>query len=175
MTSTEHSIWLMPSCETRQELAQLISGLAAEYATEVFPPHVTLIGKLNDTEPVLAAKARQLAARLKPYELALEAVDYLDEYYRCLFAHIKETDAVLTANAVAREVFERQGDPAYMPHMSLLYGNFQTELKDKIIARIGGRTERKFQATSIYLYSTFDKTREWYCVGEYPLGDAASR
>ncbi len=171
MTSTEHSIWLMPSGEVRYELALLIAKLATEYSTEVFPPHVTLIGRLAHPVPVLDAKARQLAARLKPYELALGNVEYLDEYYRCLFTHLQETEAVLHANAVAREVFGRQDDPTYMPHMSLLYGDFPKELKDKIIDKIGRRIERKFQATSIYLYSTFGKTRDWYCVGEYPLGD----
>lgn len=171
MTSTEHSIWLMPSGETRQEMARVIASLAVEYSSEVFPPHVTLIGKLGDAEPVLVAKARLLAARLKPYELCLGAVDGLDEYYRCLFAHIEETPPVLQANTVARAVFERQSDPPYMPHMSLLYGHFPADLKEKIMARTGRRIGRRFAAASIYLYSTFGKTRDWYCVGEYPLGN----
>lgn len=174
MTSTEHSIWLMPAGAVRQELASLIARLATAHGAPLFPPHVTLIGKLAEPEAVLIGKTRQVAARLAAYELQLGTVDYIDEYFRSLFVHIGETEPVLRANAVAREVFERYSDPSYMPHLSLLYGEFSSELKDAIIAEIGRTLSRKFLATSLFLYSTQGTTREWYCVEEFPLGVAAT-
>ena len=166
----EYSIWLMPSGEVREELASIITRLSTEYDAPLFPPHVTLIGRLSNSEQDLIAKAQQLAASLKPYELRLGMVDYTEEFHRSLFVHIEETEAVMEANRIARQVFDCHNDPKYMPHMSLLYGHFTPALKESIITKIGKRFTQTFQATSIHLYSTLGETKDWYALREFAVG-----
>ncbi len=132
-TITYHSIWLMPSGKINDELSRLISQLSQQYAAPVFPPHVTLLGELTGAEKELAAQTRQLAAGLQPFQVNLTVVDVLDAYFRCLFLRAEETPALLAANRQARQLFKREQDPKFMPHLSLLYGDFDRATKDRII------------------------------------------
>ncbi len=167
--TTEHSVWLMPSGPVRQELASVINALGREYATQLFPPHITLIGQLTAPEAELIERTAVLAKRLKPYDVQLGDVDYLDVFHRALFVHVQETEPVMSANRIAREVFGRSDDK-YMPHLSLLYGNFDPPAKESIIARIGRRMTHSFLVDRIYLHSTRGDTSTWYPCGEFILG-----
>lgn len=170
MTSAKHySIWLMPTGAVRDRLALLIDELGHEFSSPLFPPHVTLIGGLSDNEEKLAAETHELATRLHPYTMQLGAVDYLEEFYRALFVRVEKTPAVLDANTHARTFFHHEDGLAYMPHLSLLYGYFPVEVKEKIIARIGKQLDLCFDVTSLYLYSTLGETKDWYRVDEFPL------
>lgn len=165
----EHSIWLVPTGEARLKLARIIADLSEEYSAPLFPPHVTLIGQLKDPEEELLNKARDLASRLRPLELKLGAVDYLDDFYRSLFVRIEKTRPLLDANRVAREIFGQSGNAPYMPHASLLYGNFEPLLKDQMVSRIGGEFHGSFIVTSIVLYETGSATKDWQSLGEFTL------
>ncbi len=165
MTDAKHySLWLMPTGAVRDELGQWVANLSREFSAPLFPPHVTLIGGLSGSEEDLSAATRDLAARLRPYVVQLGEVDYLDEFYRSLFIRVEKTSDVLDANAHARALFHRENDAGYMPHLSLLYGNFEREVKEKIVARIGKRLDLSFNVTALYLYSTLGDTKEWYQV-----------
>ncbi len=160
----------MPKEPVRTELARVIAKLSAEFSAPLFEPHVTLLGELTGTEPELAAKTAQLARRQRPFSVQLGAVGFLDEYYRCLFIRLEETPPLLEANERAREIFGRQADARYMPHLSLLYAQLKPEIKASIIARIGDRFAYSFAVESLYLFSTRGEPKEWYRIGEFSLG-----
>jgi 2'-5' RNA ligase len=166
----EYSIWLMPSGETYRQLSGLIFRLSQQYASPNFEPHVTLLGGLMGTEEELVSKTLQLAALLRPFTVELDQVEYLDEYFRSLFVRVKETRAIMEANKQARLVLGHKGGPAYMPHMSLMYGDKSPDLKEEIIDRIGRKFEHKFPVTDIYLFSTASATKDWYRVRDFSLG-----
>lgn len=168
-SDSEYSVWLMPDGELGQTLSSLISRLSREFSAPLFPPHITLIGRLTGTQEELIARSTTLATLLEPYNLALGELDHLDEYFRSLFVRIEETPPVLFANEVARQVFLRMGDPPYMPHLSLLYGDFPPETKESIIKSIGKHLDRHFRASHLYLYSTSGDTQTWRRLGEFPL------
>lgn len=167
--TSEYSLWLMPSGQVGEALAGIITELGREFLAPVFPPHVTLLGGLKGAIPELTIRARLVAEQLGPYDLALGRLDYLDEYYRCLFVRILETEPVLRANDIARRVFGRLGGPAYMPHLSLLYGDFTPDAKESIIKRIGTSLDYRFLATELYLYSTSGETSTWRNCGKFEL------
>ncbi len=170
MSDAKHySIWLRPTGTVGEELAREIEQLSREFAAPLFPPHVTLIGGLNDDEDTLRARTRELAAQLQPFPVQLGAVDYLNEFHRALFVRVLKTAAVEHAHARARALFGRLDDPEYMPHLSLLYGDFPSGVKTEIIARLGPTLDRCFQVTRLDLYSTLGPTRDWYPLGEFAL------
>lgn len=164
-----YSLWMMPSGDIYNRLAKTISQLNREYSTPNFEPHVTLIGRVVGSEEYILPKTSQLATLIRPYEIRLTAVDYLDEYFRCLFIRVEETEHVMDANLKARGIFNRQQDPKYMPHLSLMYGNFTPRIKEKIIAGIGREFNMKFEARSIHIFSTNGEPKDWYRVKELPL------
>jgi len=147
-----YSLWIMPSGEVRRRLAGAILELSQEYATPIFEPHVTLAGGIVGPVKETVSKMRELARRIPPFTVRLTDIDGLEEYFRCLFVKVATTHPIMSANKAAREVFRLEQQPAFMPHLSLLYGSLPSGVKERIIASLAGRFELEFKATSVYLY-----------------------
>ncbi len=168
-TSTGYSIWLMPTGDVRDELSKTISQLSALYATPVFPPHVTLIGNLAGNVAELSSQTQQLASRTRKFEITLAKIDYLDEYFRCLFVQAEETPALGEAIRTARIIFHREQDAKFMPHLSLMYGSFNAETKKQIVQAVGREFSRGFPVKSVHLFSTKGEPKDWYPVQEFEI------
>jgi len=157
-----YSIWFMPSGEVYNRLADLISKLSNEYSTPKFEPHITLIGEVIGLEDEIIEKTSQLADLIKPYSIKLTAVDYLEDYFKCLFVRAEKTDELMKANSKARDIFNRQEDPEYTPHLSLMYGAFPAEVKREIIEKIGKELNLDFEVGSIHLFKTEGGAKDWH-------------
>jgi 2'-5' RNA ligase len=166
---TGYSIWLIPENGVYRKLSDLISQLSREHNTPSFDPHVTLIGGVLGSEQEVVSKTDRLASIIKPYKVGARNVEYLNEYFKCLFLRVKETDEVVRANSEARKVFGKQSDLKYMPHLSLMYGNLSPQAKEQIIAKIGREIPVTFDVNSIRLFSTNGRLEEWYEVENFPL------
>jgi 2'-5' RNA ligase len=159
----------MPSGKLLTRLTKIIDELSFDQPTLRFEPHVTLLGGFVGSQPSLSSKTRQLASCVEPYEIQLGEIDYLDEFFRSLFIRVAPTRPVLEANRKARLIFNRHQGPEYLPHLSLMYGEFPSSAKEQIIARLGSEIQGRFIVCAIHLYLTVGHPRDWYRVGEFPL------
>jgi len=170
----KYSLWLIPTGDIYNKLANLISQLSEKYSAPHFDPHVTLLSQVAGVEDKIVSKTSQLAKLVKPYKIKLTTIDYLDEYFRSLFIKIKETEEVMNANIKAREIFseyiiDRHADTKYTPHLSLLYGNFPSQVKKEIIKETGKEFNISFEIKSIHLFFTEGEVKDWYKIKEFPL------
>lgn len=164
-----YSLWLMPSERLYEQLHSLIQQLSKPYGTPEFEPHVTLIGSITGDLETIILNSAKLASTVPHYEIVLDAIGHRDEFYRCLFAHVQHTDAVLNAHIHARDVFENTTTEKYMPHMSLMYGTLDTRIKKRIIKTIGTALQGTFTAEMIHLYSTTGLPHEWFRIAQFVL------
>ena len=164
-----YSIWLKPSGNTYSELMNIISQLSKKYSSPIFEPHVTLIGGLADSEVNVISRTSKLANLLKPITIRLMRIGYLNEFFRCLFITVEESDSLMSANLTARKIFNRLQDPKFIPHLSLLYGIFNSSIKEEIIADIGKKFEMNFEIKSIRVVSTKNEPKDWYETKEFIL------
>jgi len=169
MRGEGYSIWLIPTGEVYQKLSEIISQLSEKYSAPNFEPHVTLIGDLLGSKEEVISKTARLADLLKPFEIKLKKADYFDEYFRCLFIRAEKTDELIQVNDIAREIFARKSDPEYLPHSSLIYGNFDSEIKEKILTNLGKEFNLSFEVKSLHLFSTTGEIKDWYEIKEFPL------
>jgi 2'-5' RNA ligase len=151
----------MPTGEVRQQLAKTIFDLSREYAAPAFEPHVTLAGGIVGPTREVAAKMRDLAKRIPPFAVRLTTVDGLEEYFRCVFVRVATTHPIMKANKAAREVFGLGQQPAFMPHLSLLYGSLPASVKRRIIASLGWQAELEFKVSSLHLYLIKREPMAW--------------
>jgi 2'-5' RNA ligase len=170
MRPSSYSLWLMPTGEVRQRLAGPILDLSREYGTPAFEPHVTLASGMVGAAREVAGKMRDLARRIPPFTVRLTAVDGLEEYFRCLFVRVATTHPIMRANKAAREVFRLERQPAFMPHLSLLYGGLPASVKQVIIASLGRQFELEFKARSLHLYLITSEPMAWRRVAMFGLG-----
>lgn len=159
----------MPTGEVYLALANLISYLSKEYSSPRFDPHVTLLGELTGSYEEIESRTSKLSVNLRPYAIKLARVEYLDEYFRSLFIRVEETEDVIEANLRAREIFDRQRDPKYMPHLSILYGDFPSATKDKVIGKIGREFSLCFEVNSLHLVDTGARPENWCTAREFPF------
>jgi 2'-5' RNA ligase len=167
----EYSLWIMPSGEVYAELNNIILGLSQRYNSPLFKPHITLTGGLFGDEKDLIEKTRNLANNVKPFDVKLNTLGLkcVDEYFKSLFIKVKETNQIMDANKKAREIFNYGPNTKYMPHMSLIYGNFSNELKNEIISDVGKDLNLEFKVDEISLYSIKGKVKDWHDIGRFSL------
>ena len=163
------SLWFMPEGDVYKKLADLISQLSKKYSVPNFEPHVTILHNLAILEKEMLVKTSELAIKIHPFEIELTTTDYLDEYFRCLFVRAEETKELINANLKAREIFNRQSDPKYIPHLSLLYGKLPLKIKEEIIIEIGREFNESFEEKSIHLYSSEEDISKWHRIKEFNL------
>jgi 2'-5' RNA ligase len=166
-----YSLWLIPSGKTYYMLANLIFKLSRKFSTPNFQPHVTLIGKLTSRKELIK-RTLQLASQISPYKIRFSRLDYFDDYFQNLVMRVEKTEEVMNANSKAKEIFGVE-DERYMPHLSLLYGSLPRRTREEIVKNINEEhhlTDLEFEVTSLHLFSTEGKVREWYELGEFILG-----
>ncbi len=164
-----YSLWLMPRGDVHEQLARVLHGLAAQCGAPEFPPHVTLLGSIVGERREVVRKSAELATLLHPFTIRLGKIDYLDAYFRCLFVRAAATAPLREAHRSARTLLERPREPAFMPHLSLLYGNFTPSFKEGLIAKLGPRMDLEFKVRSLGLYSTDGEPRRWRQVATFGL------
>jgi 2'-5' RNA ligase len=159
----------MPTGDVCERLKHILQRLSARYGAPEFPPHVTLLGGCVGPRRELIRQSARVAAALRPFALRLTEIDCRDEYFRCLFVHAALTEPLRKAHYVARQVFGHTREPSFMPHLSLLYGNFPRSLKEEVLAEMGARLDVQFKVRSLHLYRTHGEPRHWRRVASFGL------
>lgn len=174
MKAVNYSLWLIPKGAEYDRFANLIKRLADEYNGPIFEPHITLLGSISQTKKEVIEKARQLCLGQKPFPITLQTVDYQDFFFRALYIQAQITEPLLKMHNQAKELFNMQHIPPYMPHLSLLYGNYSLKIKKEIIKKIGKDQNAKWVVSSIHIDKEGGDPTTWHRVQEFPLNDTGS-
>lgn len=162
------SLWIIPAGEAYRLTESYIARLSAAYGLPRFEPHVTVLGSIPSPDD---SAVRALAAELAPFPIRLmRQVEYLDEYFRCLFLRAHETDELMEAISEAGERFGPQAKP-HFPHLSLAYGDLTVETKQQMIRELGEIPEIEFEAQAISLVQASSKidVSSWKVVERFPF------
>jgi len=164
------SIWLMPDGEPGEHLLAWIERLAERFRTERFRPHVTLLSGLSGEEADLGERTRLAATSLAPVAVHLDTIEGRDEHFRCLFVRAAEPDLLQAAHARTAEAFGRAPEPAFLPHLSLVYGTLAEEKKLDLAHEAGSDLDVRFEARTLHLWSTAGPVTSWRELAAFPLG-----
>ena len=167
-----YALWIIPEGKAYRELKQLIDLLSRMYSTPSFDPHTTVLGRVTGSGKELIAKAARLAGIIRPFAISLRRLEYLDEYFRCLFIKSDESKELINLHNKAKTIFGIKDKECYMPHISLMYGSLSPHLKEKIVSDIGKGFPDTFDIHRIHLVSASIETdpTEWHSVKGFPLG-----
>lgn len=163
------ALWLIPREPMFTVLADRISVLSRAYSTPLFDPHVTLASGITSQEQEIIAKSRLLASSLRPVHVELGEVGYLDEYFRCLFFRIVSADSIMKAHHAAQKAFGLQNEPAFEPHLSLLYGRLRLETRKKIAKDVASLSGQRLELDHLELYRVRGPLNVWKCLEKFDL------
>ena len=157
----------MPTGEEYKRFADLIGKLARDYKAPIFQPHITSLGGIMLPEAEIVKRTKQLVLNQKPFTVNMGEIDYENYYFRTLFVRVDKTESLLALHNRSKEIF-RMDIPPYMPHLSLLYGTFPVETKEKIIKEIGKDLSCQFEINSVHLVKG-GAVEDWHIVGKFQL------
>lgn len=167
MKSKGHSLWLILTGEAYEKFSSLIKKLAKQYNAPVFQPHITLLGDFMQPLDECIKLTKQAVLNQKPFIINMGEIDYEDFYFRTLFIRVDKMEPLLNLHNRAKEIF-KMVIPPYMPHLSLLYGTFPIETKEKIIKEIGRKQSIQFEISSVLLIKG-GEIADWRILKEFPL------
>lgn len=169
-TSGYH-LFLEPTGTSKHGLHHLIQQFAAEFGGPIFDPHVTLLAELQDEdETELIGKVAALVAGQSSFSVSLEALSMEDRYFRALYLRVQENEALAALHEKAEEIFSIQSSELYVPHLSLLYGNYPEARKLNALDTIYVPDDMTFLVDRVSLYKTEGEVGEWVKVQECILG-----
>jgi hypothetical protein len=163
------SLWLVPEGDTRLRLAALIDRLAARLGTEPLAPHVTLLPGLPGPEDAVLGAASAVASRLPPLLVRLGGVEGHDEHFRCLFARAVVDGPLRAAHAAVARAFDREPDPAFLPHLSLVYGTLPPETKWPLAMELASAVPGSIEAARLHVWRTEGPVGDWRELGTFLL------
>jgi 2'-5' RNA ligase len=163
------SLWLMPEGDDYERLSATIERLASRLGTTPFKPHVTLLTGLGGSEGEIVASARVVAAEIARLHLDLAAVDGTEEHFRCLFLRVTDPDALRDAHARAARRLGLQPDPAFDPHLSLVYGTLSARQKSALARELAPEIQTSFDARRLHVWRTDRPVEEWSEVAVFDL------
>lgn len=168
---TKYALWLMPTGRARDRLATIIEDLSRQYGGPVFEPHVTLLGGMHGEAETLCSKSIDLAQALSSFQVRLTSPGYRGQYFRCVFLNAEPTAALLHAHAQAKKVYGHEEPATFEPHLSLLYGHYPEETKDRIVRSLPQDLLLRFEATTLHLVqATSDNPKDWRILLSTRLG-----
>ena len=157
----------MPKGDIYKKYDELIKKLAKENNGPVFKPHVTLLRDIELAEDEVIKRTEELVSGQKPFQINLGEIGYEDYRFRALFVKTVISPQLQNLHDRAKQIFEME-IPPYMAHLSLLYGNYPVELKEKIIKEIGKEQLVQFAVSSVFLKKA-GKIKDWKIIKEFPL------
>lgn len=163
-----YSLWIIPPSDLKRIIDEIILKLSKEYKSPKFEAHTTLLDGINSDEKTIIKGTKALASELKTFPLQLGEISFSTTYFQSVFVRVKSTDELLEANLKAKKIFQMD-NKVFMPHISLLYGNHQMKLREKIASEIELPKYKYFKAEKIIVVPSTQNPAEWVHLAEISL------
>jgi len=162
-------LFIEPTGTLAEELSAIITQLAHEYGGPVFKPHITLLGGIPGNISEIIARSQAMADLLAPFTLTLGKLDTRDMFFRALFMHLREKEQMKKYHAQALEIFLAEDEEIYMPHLSLLYGNYPRSQKEETMTHLKTPQGSFFIVDILHLYRTEGEVENWQKIKDFKL------
>jgi 2'-5' RNA ligase len=187
LAAPQYSIWWVPNEPLRAELQQVIDMLSKEFKPEqykarTFVPHITVVPDVvpgvhleGDVGDVVAALDRWVSTLKKQVPLRLIEIERGESFFQCVYAKAEVHELMLSTVNQAREIFRPdlfENKAAFMPHLSLLYGDYPGTVRDQAVSRAKDllHLPLAFEGSSLSLWTSGIPAQEWKMVAEFEIG-----
>lgn len=154
-------LWLLPQFDQYDTLAELIIQLGQEFGGPSFPPHITLLSRLEGDKKLLIKKTTELATKIDTFMVYVDSIDKQDAYYKSLYLKLIQSKHILNARRQAEAQFNLSPEESYIPHVSLLYGNQSKSVKQKIIAHMKSQISKELFINRLQLIFADGPPETW--------------
>lgn len=164
------SLWLVPEAAAAAEIAAVVADLASELNGPVFAPHLTLIEETARPRAELERAIAEAAAGTSSFDAEVARVEVGTSYYRSLYLRFDNAGPLRTLKQAMIDITEPQPIDAFMPHISLYYGEnpARAEARDRLHAAFAGRAVR-FERIVVIPSGRLVPIEEWTELASFDL------
>lgn len=160
----KYGFWVIPENKTYQVFERIIRKYSKKYNAPMFVPHMTIHGVIESTEEKVVRGVKKVADKIRPFEVQVGEVEFSTTYFQCVFARIKTNAKLLNTYLALRDSLEFTEKHVFMPHASLVYGDFDMETREKISKEIEFSNE-KFMVNKITIVKADSRDpKNWHIV-----------
>ncbi len=116
----------MPAKPQYDDLQHLISRLSELRETDHFSPHVTLLGQLSQEVDWIEERFTGFFPTIEPFKIILDQIGMFDQYYRSIIMHAEPSSILEQLYSKALQTFQVEPDGPFVPHLSLLYSDYES-------------------------------------------------
>ena len=131
----KYSIWVVPPKLVLKKLQVLVDNLAKEYDAPTFEPHLTVLAEIDSNIEEIEEKLNKLNFKYSELQLETENFSFSTTYFQSVLIRIKPTAQLLELNLELKQIFNMENN-LFMPHISLLYGDYSMEVRESIVNRL---------------------------------------
>lgn len=164
-----HSIWLIPDHATHTAFQTVITSLAKVSGSVNFPPHITLLGQLDQPVEWLRVRLEHICNNFSRFELEMKHLGMFDRYFRSIILHVRENHELERIYSEALRVFEYRGSERFVPHLSLMYSNLDNSEKSKFLDAVMSEWPITLTVGEVVLIETSGRSDQWQERARYTL------
>ncbi|KAG9448147.1 hypothetical protein H6P81_014275 [Aristolochia fimbriata] len=176
-----YSVWAVPPEPVKERLQKLMGKLRDEFGGPAFEPHVTVVGAIRLPKMEALQKLRLSCEVNKPYTVRVNSVAKGTFFYQCVYLLVDPTPEVVEVSNRSCSHFGYERSTAYMPHLSLLYGDTSDDEKEKAVEKVKSLdpeiSNLSFEVSRLTLCKTDtqDKTlKSWEKIAEFDLSGGSN-
>ena len=110
-----------------------------------------------------------MSKKIRSFEIIFDEVWYVNEFFRSLFIEIKFSKELKSVRSTAEKEFGWK-DKNFIPHLSLMYGNYSNQIKTNIIKKMGA-LPKVVTVNKIYLAHNDEINFKWKVIESFKINN----
>ncbi|MBU0578774.1 hypothetical protein KKE34_04260 [Patescibacteria group bacterium] len=163
-------LWIIPENSFYQEIEGVVSQYSKEYDSPIFTPHVTINGRVSLTDDQVIRKVEKAVFNIKSFEIEVGNVEFSTTYFQCVFVRMKTSAKLLETHLSLKNALGVKDQHVFMPHASLVYGDFDMKTREKIASEIKFKSTGFIAKKITIVRVDSSNPKDWNIVKQVPLG-----
>lgn len=163
------SIWLTLANEQAAYYQNIINDLAVQHNATPFEPHITLFPFVDWNAEQEARFKEYLQQNCMPFELELQELATSGTFFQCCYLKVAPNARLEKLWSDTRQLL-RIEPYDYMPHLSLLYGNYPSATIENLIETKQGKWTQSLKIRQVKVMSCSDDIAAWSAKEVLDLG-----
>lgn len=157
------SIWLLPKVQDKKIFSEYITFYSKLYASDSFPPHVTLFGRMNVNPKLFFSFINRVKPKSEIKNIQTLNMEIGDPPWKRLYIQLSLNKSLMDLQRKIKKKFKKYRDYEFDPHVSLAYGNFTPDKKDISLISY----PNKISFCSLAFVNTPNEIRKWNLIQKF--------
>ena len=171
MNNKTLSIWLLPNNDII-DYSSIVQNICGSLGKEAIVPHITLVSSFDNTIDYSLKKLNKLFSNQKSFLIKSNGFLVTNHYFKSICVKIDMNNTIQKLRNKSLQHFKCKESNNYIPHMSLVYGNFEDNIKKRVVEEYKKLlSNNEIMISSVAITENDEGNLNWKIVKEVHLND----